>query len=439
MYFQDLELSDNVLDSLDAMNFQEATPIQEATIPALLKGHDMLACAQTGTGKTAAYLLPIIDRICRGEGAKDKVNALVIAPTRELAIQIDQQVQAFSYFTSISSVAIYGGGDGIVFAQQERSLDLGVDIIIATPGRLLSMMNLGATDFSKVSYFVLDEADRMLDMGFIGDIKQIHKSLSPSVQTVMFSATMPPKIKLLAKEILKQAKEIEIAISKPPESISQEVCICYENQKIPFLTKFFQENKVSRGIIFSSKKATVKDLVRQLRKIVPKIAEMHSDLGQEEREEVMRSFKGGEVNLLIATDIVARGIDVDQVDLVVNFEVPKDPEDYVHRIGRTSRGENEGGQAILLVAEGEQVDFAYLERFLDKELTRLSLDSSLGEAPEYKGFDALKRSKGRNKGKRNFNKNKSQNKNSQATKSKKQAYPRRKKTNNTNKQQQTTN
>ncbi len=405
MYFQDLQLSDGVLDGLDSMNFFETTPIQEATIPLLLDGHDMIACAQTGTGKTAAYLLPIIERISRGEGQRDKVNALIIAPTRELAIQIDQQVQAFGYHLSISSVAIYGGGDGVTFAQQERSLNLGVDIVIATPGRLLSMINIGATDFSGVSYFVLDEADRMLDMGFVGDIMQIHKMLNQDVQTVMFSATMPPKIKSLAREILRNPKEVEIAISKPPESIRQEACICYEGQKLRILKHLFQDNPPKRTIIFSSKKATVRSLSSQLRKLVPKLAEMHSDLSQEEREIVMRDFKSGEIDLLIATDIVARGIDVDNINMVINYEVPRDPEDYVHRIGRTARGESEGGRALMLVGEEEQYDMAFLERFLDKQLIHLPVPKELGETPKYKGIEALKsktKSGGRPKGKGNY-------------------------------------
>ncbi len=400
MYFQDLELSDDILDGLDSMNFFEASPIQEATIPLLLDGHDMIACAQTGTGKTAAYLLPIMQRISQGEGAKDKVNALIIAPTRELAIQIDQQVQAFGYHLSISSVAIYGGGDGITFAQQERSLNLGADIVIATPGRLLSMLNLGSADFSGVSYFVLDEADRMLDMGFVGDILQIQKLLPKEVQTVMFSATMPPKIKKLAKEILKNPKEVEIAISKPPESILQEACICYEAQKLNILKHFFKAHKPERTIVFSSKKANVRELATKLRKVVPNVAEMHSDLGQEEREQVMRAFKSGEVDLLIATDIVARGIDVDNVNMVINYEVPRDPEDYVHRIGRTARGESEGGRALMLVGENEQYDMAFLERFLGKDLIHFPVPEELGETPEYKGIEALKK---RNKGGRKSN------------------------------------
>ncbi len=393
MYFQDLDLSDEILDGLDSMNFFEASPIQEASIPLLLEGHDMIACAQTGTGKTAAYLLPIMERISRGEGTKDKVNALIIAPTRELAIQIDQQVQAFGYHLSISSVAIYGGGDGVTFAQQERGLNLGADIVIATPGRLLSMTNLGAADFSGVSYFVLDEADRMLDMGFIGDILQIHKMLPEKVQTVMFSATMPPKIKTLAKDILKNPKEVEIAISKPPESILQEACICYEGQKLNILKHFFKEHTPERTIIFSSKKTKVRELATKLRKFVPKLAEMHSDLSQDERGQVMRDFKSGEVDLLIATDIVARGIDVDNINMVINYEVPRDPEDYVHRIGRTARGESEGGRALMLVGEDEQYDMAFLERFLEKELKRFPVAEELGETPEYKGLEALNRKK----------------------------------------------
>lgn len=388
MRFDEFDLGYEVLDGLEAMNFLEATPIQEATIPLLLQGHDMIACAQTGTGKTAAYLLPIIDKLSQGLYSSDKVNAVIMAPTRELAMQIEQQVEGFAYFLPISSVAIYGGTDGITFEQQRRGLNLGVDIVIATPGRLISLINLQQADLSEVSYFVLDEADRMLDMGFMDDIKQIYQHLPSSCQTVMFSATMPPKIKQLAKTILKSPKEVEIAISRPPESILQSAYICYDRQKVGILTSLFTSAKPERSIIFSSSKQKVKELTQAVRRMGINVAEMHSDLEQSTREQVMRDFKSGAIDLLIATDIVARGIDIDSIRMVINFDIPHDPEDYVHRIGRTARGGNDEGLAITFVGEQEQAEFAKIERFLGRTIYKLQLPDGLGEAPEYRPEEA---------------------------------------------------
>lgn len=384
MRFDDFDLEYEVLDGLEAMNFVEATPIQEATIPLLLQGHDMIACAQTGTGKTAAYLLPIINKLSRGECKPDKVNAVIMAPTRELAIQIEQQVEGFAYFLPISSVAIYGGTDGIAFEQQCRGLSLGADIVIATPGRLISLINLQHADLSEVSYFVLDEADRMLDMGFMDDIKQIYQCLPNDCQTVMFSATMPPKIKQLAKTILKDPREIELAISRPPESILQSAYICHDAQKLPILTSLFETSKPRRSIIFSSSKQRVKELAQRIGRMGINVAEMHSDLDQATREQVMRNFKNGAIDLLIATDIVARGIDIDNIRMVINFDIPHDPEDYVHRIGRTARGGNDEGLAITFVGEREQPEFAKIEQFLGKPIYKLSIPEHLGRGPEYR-------------------------------------------------------
>lgn len=383
MRFEDLDLEYEVLDGLEAMNFDEATPIQAATIPLLLEGRDMIACAQTGTGKTAAYLLPIINRLSRGEGVADKVNAVIMAPTRELAIQIEQQVEGFSYFLPISSVSIYGGTDGITFAQQQRGLSLGVDIVIATPGRLISLLNLQHADLSEVSYFVLDEADRMLDMGFMDDILQIHKLLPEHCQTVMFSATMPPKIKKFAHSILRSPAEVEIAISRPPETIVQQAYICYERQKIDILAELFRHEPPERTIAFCSSKLKCKELTARVRRMGINAAQMHSDLDQSEREQVMRDFKSGSIGLLVATDIVARGIDIDNIHLVINFDIPHDPEDYVHRIGRTARGGNDQGRAITLVGEGEQEEFGLIERFLGRVVDKLEVPASLGPAPAY--------------------------------------------------------
>lgn len=383
MYFDELDLEDEVLDGLEAMNFLETTPVQEATIPLLLQRRDMIACAQTGTGKTAAYLLPIINRISRGEGDPHKVNAVIMAPTRELAIQIEQQVEGFAYFLPISSVAIYGGTDGIAWEQQRRGIALGADIIIATPGRLLALMNLNQADLSGVSYFVLDEADRMLDMGFQEDILQIHNAIPKESQRVMFSATMPPKIKRFARTILNDPAEVELAISRPPESIVQSAYVCYERQKLPILTQLFRETPPTRTIIFSSSKLKVKELARSLASLNIRVEQMHSDLTQEKREEVMRSFKSGNVDLLVATDVVARGIDIDSIRMVINYDIPHDPEDYVHRIGRTARGGNDEGLAITFVSEKEQPGFGRIEEFLEKEIYKIPVDEAFGPTPAY--------------------------------------------------------
>ncbi len=383
MYFDELDLEDEVLDGLEAMNFFETTPVQEATIPLLLEGRDMIGCAQTGTGKTAAYLLPIINRLSRGEGDPTKVNALIMAPTRELAIQIEQQVEGFSYFLPISSVAIYGGTDGIAWEQQRRGMDKGADIVIATPGRLISLLNLQQADLSGVHYFVLDEADRMLDMGFQEDILQIYKALPEDCQHVMFSATMPPRIKKFAHTILRNPAEVELAISRPPESIVQSAYVCYEAQKVPILTQLFNETPPTRTIIFSSSKLKVKELARTLSKLDIRVEQMHSDLTQEKREEVMRSFKAGTVDLLVATDVVARGIDIDNIRMVINFDIPHDPEDYVHRIGRTARGGNDEGLAITFVSEREQYGFGRIEDFLGREIYKIPVDPSFGPVPSY--------------------------------------------------------
>ena len=395
MRFDELNLGDEVLDGLDAMNFIETTPVQAATIPPILEGRDVIACAQTGTGKTAAYLLPILDRLSAGEFASDVVNAVIMAPTRELAQQIDQQVEGFSYFMPVSAVAIYGGTDGVAWEQQRRGMAMGADIVIATPGRLISHLNLGSADLSHVSYFVLDEADRMLDMGFFDDIMQIYKQLPSSCQTVMFSATMPPKIRKLAASILRDPIEVEIAISRPPESIMQSAYICYEAQKLPILRKLFEQAAPKRTIIFASAKLKVRELTSTLRKMGFNVADMHSDLEQSQREQVMRDFKNGYVDVLVATDIVARGIDIDNIRVVINYDIPHDPEDYVHRIGRTARGTNGEGLAITFVSEEEQSDFHKIETFLGKSVYKLPVDPEFGEVPAYEPAKRRPRRSGR--------------------------------------------
>jgi superfamily II DNA/RNA helicase len=397
MRFDELNLETAVLDGLDAMNFVETTPVQELTIPLILQGKDIIACAQTGTGKTAAYVLPLINELSKGNHPEQAVNAVIMAPTRELAQQIDRQVEGFSYFIPVSAVAVYGGTDGIAWEQQKRGLETGADIVIATPGRLLSHIKLGTVDLSRVSYFVLDEADRMLDMGFYDDIMQVQKLLPASCQTVMFSATMPPKIHALAKTILKRPEEVRIAISRPPETIMQTAYICYDRQKLGILEDLFLRNRPQHTLIFSSSKAKVKELAATLKRMQFNVAAMHSDLEQSQRDEVMKDFKNGHIDVLVATDVVARGIDIVDIKLVVNFDIPRDPEDYVHRIGRTARGTHGEGLSITFVAIEEQATFKRIENFLHKTIYKIPVDAKFGEAPLYepdKHIHAIKR-KGR--------------------------------------------
>jgi superfamily II DNA/RNA helicase len=383
MRFDELNLEEAVLDGLDAMNFLETTPVQELTIPLILEGKDIIACAQTGTGKTAAYVLPLLNKLSEGEHLEHAVNAVIMAPTRELAQQIDHQIEGFSYFIPVSAVAVYGGTDGIAWEQQKRGLEKGADIVIATPGRLLSHIKLETVDLSHVSYFVLDEADRMLDMGFYDDIMQVYKQLPTSCQIVMFSATMPPKIRTLAKTILKKPEEIKIAISRPPETIMQTAYICYDMQKLSILEDLFSQNAPQRTIIFSSSKMKVKELAVTLKRMKFNVAAMHSDLEQSQREEVMKDFKNGHIQVLVATDVVARGIDITDIKLVINFDIPHDPEDYVHRIGRTARGTHGEGLSITFVSIEEQAQFKRIETFLNKTIYKIPLDPKFGEAPLY--------------------------------------------------------
>lgn len=383
MKFSELQLNANVLEALDAMRFDECTPIQEQAIPIILEGKDLIAVAQTGTGKTAAFLLPVLNRLSEGGHPEDAINCVIMSPTRELAQQIDQQMEGFSYFMPVSSVPVYGGNDGILFEQQKKGLTLGADVVIATPGRLIAHLSLGYVDLSKVSYFILDEADRMLDMGFYDDIMQIVKYLPKERQTIMFSATMPAKIQQLAKTILHDPVEVKLAVSRPADKIIQAAYICYENQKLGIIRSLFSDEVPERVIIFASSKIKVKEVAKALKMMKLNVGEMHSDLEQAQREVVMYEFKAGRINILVATDIVARGIDIDDIRLVINFDVPHDNEDYVHRIGRTARANNDG-VAITFVSEKEQTNFKNIENFLEKDIYKISIPAELGEAPEYR-------------------------------------------------------
>ena len=393
MTFEETYLNDNILDALYDMHFEEMTPIQEKCIPEILDERDLIGIAQTGTGKTAAYLLPILSMLDDGGYPKDAVNCIVMAPTRELAQQIDQAMQGFGYYLEgISSVAVYGGNDGSRFDAETRGLKMGADVIIATPGRLLSHIRMGHLDLSRLSFFVLDEADRMLDMGFSEDILSIAKLLPKEHQTIMFSATMPAKIQQLAHTLLTNPVEVKIAVSKPAEKIQQSAYVCYEPQKLGIVRSLFKAGELERVIIFSGKKDKVKDITRERMNI--NCAPMHSDLSQAERDDVMYRFKAGQVGVLVATDIVARGIDIDDILCVINYDVPHDAEDYVHRIGRTARAQRDG-VAITFVSDNDMRYFADIERFLEKDITKNPLPEGLGEGPEYKPTTPRKNSRGR--------------------------------------------
>lgn len=391
MYFDELDLSDDILDALDAMNFAECTPIQEKAIPPILEGKDIIGIAQTGTGKTAAYLLPILDELSSGLYPKHAVNCIIMAPTRELAQQIDQQVEGFGYYLhGVSSLAVYGGNDGQRFEQERKGLELGADIIIATPGRLISHLAGGHIDLTRTSFFILDEADRMLDMGFYDDIIKIASYMSKERQTIMFSATMPENIRKLAKNILHDYVEVRIAVSKPAEKIKQSAYLCYDGKKDAIIEHILApskdknaENPLDRVIMFASSKQKVKELTRALKMKGFNVGAMHSDLEQKERDNILYEFRNRRISILIATDIVSRGIDIDDIQLVINYDVPKDAEDYVHRIGRTARANREG-EAITLV---NQKDWQYLlkiEKLIEKTIDKPDLPPGCGEKPEMK-------------------------------------------------------
>ncbi len=402
MIFKDFHFTPELLDGLDAMGFEKPTPIQQQAIPLILENHDLIACAQTGTGKTAAFVLPILHKIFTSE--KRHLNTLIIAPTRELALQIDQQVEGLSYFLRISSIPVYGGGDGDAFVQQKRALEQGAELVIATPGRLIALLNSGQIRFSGLQHLVLDEADRMLDMGFYSDILKIISYLPADRQTILFSATMPPNIRKLASKILRDPKEVNIAISKPAEGIDQQVYLLFENQKKALLKSILADEKYKSIIVFASTKENVKTLEKDLAHDGFEIKGFHSDLEQAERERIMIGFKSRKTRIIIGTDILSRGIDVEGIDLVVNYDTPPDPEDYIHRIGRTARAESRG-TAITFVNEKDQRKLRRIESLIGREVSRQTLPEALGAAPEYNpGAKSEHRKKPSGKNKRNFRK-----------------------------------
>ncbi|GAB5538232.1 MAG: DEAD/DEAH box helicase [Salibacteraceae bacterium] len=383
MNFKELGLSDELIDSISYMGFEKATPIQEQAIPKIIDGKDLIACAQTGTGKTAAFILPIINKLALRKSEKAAVSTVVICPTRELAIQIDQQINGFTYFTSISSIAIYGGGDGDDWEEQKKALTSGVDIVVATPGKFIAHLNMGYMDLSGIEHVILDEADRMLDIGFHDDIMRIFSYFPKERQTLMFSATMPKKIQDLAREILNEPDQISIAISKPAEGVMQIAYLCYDPVKTKFVKRLIDGKDSCKSIIiFSSTKKQVGEIVRGLRNKEYSVEGISSDLDQKQREEVLMKFRAKQCRVLVATDVMSRGIDVKDINLVINYNVPNDAEDYVHRIGRTARADTTG-IGVTLVNEEDQYKFLRIERLIEKEILKSPIPPELGESPKW--------------------------------------------------------
>ena len=405
MYFTDFDFEDEVLDALDAMRFETCTPIQEQTIQPLMDGRDLIGVAQTGTGKTAAYLLPVLNKLCKGGYPDDAINCVVMAPTRELAQQIDRQLEGFTYFMPFSSVAVYGGNDGQRYEQELRGMAKGADIIVATPGRLISHINLGNIDLSKVSFFILDEADRMLDMGFYNDIMTIAKQLPKERQTMLFSATMPEEIRRLAANILTDPLQITLALAKPADGITQQAYICHEGQKPGIIKDIFKNESSERVILFVSRKTKVKEISLMLKKQGFNVGEMHSDLSQSERDEIMYQYKSHKIDIIVATDILARGIDIDDIRIVINYDVPRDCDDYIHRIGRTARA-GTTGRAITFVSEEDQTFFKQIEDFIEQDVPKIAVPAELGEAPAYepKKKEEKKKTDRKNKQRKNSHK-----------------------------------
>lgn len=380
MDFTTFGFEQELMEGMMSMGFKAPTPIQEQAIPIILSNKDIIACAQTGTGKTAAYLLPVINKIIkRGHGS---INTLIIVPTRELAVQIDEAIRAFTYFTNLSSIAVYGGNDGVMYEQEKRSFREGVDIIVGTPGRLLSHISQGYLKFDTLQHLILDEADRMLDMGFSDDISRIISYLPENRQSLLFSATMPGKIRAIAKKILKDPDQINIALSKPAEGVTQGVYILFDAQKMPLLRTILNGRDIKSILIFSSTKEKVKQLEMELKRLKYNVAAIHSDLEQIQRKAVLRSFSNRELQILVATDILSRGIDIDNIGLVINYDVPGDAEDYIHRVGRTARADTKG-EAITFVGLNDQRKLMSIEELIEGEINRLKVPDELGDVPVY--------------------------------------------------------
>ena len=382
MTFTEFNLDERLIEGIEAMRYQTATPVQQQVIPAVIEGKDIIASAQTGTGKTAAFLLPLIHKLITLPHDANNINAMIIVPTRELAIQIGKTLEGLSYFTPISSISVYGGSDGAMFTAEKKALSTGVDIVICTPGRMIAHLNMGYVKLDGLKYLVLDEADRMLDMGFNEDIMKIISYLPKQRQTLLFSATMPIKIREMARRILREPLEINIAISKPPEKILQQAFIVYETQKAALVKHVLHQKAFNSVLIFCTKKQNVKQLNKTLKGHRFSVEEIHSDLEQDKREQVLLDFKNKKLKILVATDILSRGIDIDDIDLVINYDVPRDNEDYIHRIGRTARASS-NGTAYTFVTEKEQREFSQIEKLLGHSVFKATVPEHFGAVPVY--------------------------------------------------------
>jgi superfamily II DNA/RNA helicase len=382
MTFEELKLNETILEAISYMGFEKATPIQEFAIPEILKGKDIIACAQTGTGKTAAFILPVLNKIIE-EKERIGVNTLVVVPTRELAVQIDNQIQGFAYFAGINSVPIYGGGDGADWAQQRKALESNTDIIVATPGKLISHLNLGYVKFQNVKHLILDEADRMLDMGFMEDIKKIISFLPEERQNLMFSATMPSKIRTFAKKILKDPAEVSLAISKPAAGVLQAAYLCYDNQKTALINTLIRGKENCKSIlVFTSTRRKVNEIVRGMKNAGYDVAGISSDLKQQDREDELAKFRSKKTRIIVATDVLSRGIDIKDINLVINYDVPNEAADYVHRIGRTARADTTG-LALTLINEDDMYKFDNIQKLIEDEVRKIPMPAEFGEGPEW--------------------------------------------------------
>jgi superfamily II DNA/RNA helicase len=403
MNFKEFKLDDKLTEAIDYMGFEQATPVQEQAIPVILEGKDLICCAQTGTGKTAAFILPILHKLAREE--YHGTDTLVIVPTRELAIQIHQQVQGFSYFVSVGSLAVYGGGDGSEWDQEKTALTSGNSIIVATPGKLIAHLKMGYVKFNRLRHLILDEADRMLDMGFYEDIRRIISYLPEKRQNLMFSATMPPKIRELAKQVLNDPSEINIAMSKPAEGVLQAAYLAHDEQKIPLIHTLIADKPEYQSIlIFSATKKSVAEIAKSLKGKNFTVERISSDLEQKAREEVLGKFKARQIRVLVATDVLSRGIDIKDISLIINYNVPADAEDYVHRVGRTARAAATG-VALTLVNRDDMYRLKRIEDLIDQEIHKLPVPAELGKSPEWNprfrsGYPRHQRKPGK-KGKRN--------------------------------------
>ncbi len=397
MKFTEFNLNDRLLEAISYMDFDEATPIQELAIPEIIQENDLIACAQTGTGKTAAFILPILNKLSGIKGTS--INTLIIVPTRELALQIDQQIQGFSYFVPVSSCPVYGGGDGNDFEMERKALLGNAEIIVATPGKLISHLKMGYVKFEEIKHLILDEADKMLDMGFYEDIRKIISYIPKERQTLMFSATMPPKIRTLASQILKNPKEISIELSKPAEGVLQASYLVFEKQKTA-LIKYLISNKPDYDsiLIFTSTKSKVFDIVRGMKERDYTIEGISSDLEQKDREEVLSRFRSKRTRVLVATDVISRGIDIKDINLIINYDVPQDAEDYVHRVGRTARAKTTG-VALTLINEDDMYKFKRIEELIDREIIKIPTPPEIGESPVWNPQPVRKYKKPRYKGK----------------------------------------